>query len=522
MSNYTKNSFISPGLLSLVLIIILSVMLIFPKKARLDVESHDASITMTANRNWVWNANDCVTLTWIADNINAIYINGRGAVGEGTEEFCLTANQQYAQLDVVYRDGESEEFTLDIPLVWQVPLFWLMISLIILCFIGMLYALVAHAIKSTTGETSTRLKPVITILRFLFINLLIIGILLEIGVRIYFGSFGTEQQQRMYIHSLNRLRQERLIGALPFLNYGANGEIVNNLGYRDTVDRDIPKPDDAYRIVILGGSTTFGLLMQPFQAYPSQMERIFGRDYGYENIEVINAGVIGYDTWNSLVNLSFRVLELEPDMIIIYHAMNDMHPREQLLPECYQGMNYHRGINAEASVLQLDAQWFSPSSLHRFVFINFGWMENPISLTGSMEQTIPCYFESQESDMSPEERVANNPPVYFERNMRTMLSIAEGYDIEVMLATWAYDNNAEGQYAETYWQTGIAEHNAITSQLAEEYDTLFLDFASSAIAEDSVYWLDDYVHQSAEGHVFQAEAFTEYLISTGILPDNEN
>ena len=521
MSDYTKNSLIIPGVLTLILVIITGLMLIFPQKARLDVESHDATIVLTANRNWVWNADDCVTLSWMAGNINAIYINGRGTTGEGMTEFCRTSTQSSATIRADYRDGESEEFSLEIPLVWQVPVFWLMAGLIILCLFGMVYVLISPALKQP-DESSNRLKPVFSVLRFLFINLVIIGILLEIGLRLYFGNLGTEEQKAMYLYSLQDLRRETTVGALPFLNYGLGGEIVNNLGYRDLVDREIPKPDGIYRIAVLGGSTTFGLLMDRSQPYPERLERILHNNYGYTNIEVVNAGVIGYDTWNSLVNLSFRVLELEPDMIIIYHAMNDMHPREQLLPECYRGMNLHRGINAEAAVLQLDAQWISPSALHRFVFINFGWMDNPRSLEGSLEQTIPCYYESLESNMTAAERVANNPPVYFERNMRTMLTIAQGYDMDVMLATWAYDNNAEGQYAESYWQAGIAEHNAITAQLAEEYSTLFLDFASSAIADDSTYWLDDYVHQSIEGHIFQAELFAEYLISTGILPENEN
>ncbi len=521
MSDYTKNSLISLGLLSLILIIILGIMLIFPQKARLDIESHDATIVLTANRNWVWNAGDCVTLSWVAGNINAIYINERGTTGEGTSEFCRTVSQSDVTMRADYRDGMSEEFSMAIPLVWQVPIFWLMAVLIAFCLFGMLYVLISPALKQS-NESSNRLKPVFSALRLLLINLVIIGILLEIGLRLYFGNFGTEEQKAMYLYSLQDLRRETTVGALPFLNYGLGGEVVNSLGYRDLHEREIPKPENVYRIAVLGGSTTFGLLMDRSQPYPERLERILHNYYGYTNVEVVNAGVIGYDTWNSLVNLSFRVLELEPDMIIIYHAMNDMHPREQLLPECYRGMNLHRGINAEAAVLQLDAQWISPSTLHRFVFINFGWMDNPRSLEGSLERTIPCFYESLESTMTTEERVANNPPVYFERNMRTMLTIAEGYGMEVMLATWAYDNNAEGQYAESYWQAGIAEHNMITTQLAEEYDTLFLDFASSPIADDSIYWLDDYVHQSIDGHIFQGELFAEYLISTGILPENEN
>ena len=39
--------------------------------------------------------------------------------------------------------------------------------------------------------------------------------------------------------------------------------------------------------------------------------------------EVINAGIPGWTTAESLINLHFRVLELSPDMVIICHAVND-------------------------------------------------------------------------------------------------------------------------------------------------------------------------------------------------------
>ena len=41
-------------------------------------------------------------------------------------------------------------------------------------------------------------------------------------------------------------------------------------------------------------------------------------------ITVINAGVPGYDTAQSIGNLALRVMSLKPDIVIIYHAYNDL------------------------------------------------------------------------------------------------------------------------------------------------------------------------------------------------------
>ena len=68
------------------------------------------------------------------------------------------------------------------------------------------------------------------------------------------------------------------------------------------------------------------------------LEKILVEKYKYENIEVINAGVPGYTSWETLINFQFRVLDIEPDLIIIYHGTNDTHAR-LVLPKFYQSDN---------------------------------------------------------------------------------------------------------------------------------------------------------------------------------------
>lgn len=77
------------------------------------------------------------------------------------------------------------------------------------------------------------------------------------------------------------------------------------------------------------------------KTFPYQLERILRGDYGNNNVEVINAGVGGYDSWESLINLQFRVLDIDPDLIIVYHGTNDVHTR-LVLPDAYQGDNSGR------------------------------------------------------------------------------------------------------------------------------------------------------------------------------------
>ena len=70
--------------------------------------------------------------------------------------------------------------------------------------------------------------------------------------------------------------------------------------------------------------------------FTAQLEKLLKEDYGYQNVQVINAGVPGYNSWEILVNLEFRVLDLDPDLVIIYEGTNDVHAR-LVEPSAYRG-----------------------------------------------------------------------------------------------------------------------------------------------------------------------------------------
>ncbi len=77
-----------------------------------------------------------------------------------------------------------------------------------------------------------------------------------------------------------------------------------------------------FRVVCLGGSTTWGTGVKPAEAWPAVLEDILGDD-GYD-IEVINAGFPWYTTADSLVNYALFLRYYEPDIVIIMHGVNDL------------------------------------------------------------------------------------------------------------------------------------------------------------------------------------------------------
>ena len=148
-------------------------------------------------------------------------------------------------------------------------------------------------------------------------------ITLEVISRIWLNDIATPEQFRQYVlHTEVPPLFPQYIGH-PYLNYFPNPEYSrewstgththNSLGYRDK-EFSINKPEGIFRIVAIGGSTTNTIAVHDNEkTYPSYLNRILKADYGYANVEVINAGVGGYTTWESLINLEYRILDLEPD-----------------------------------------------------------------------------------------------------------------------------------------------------------------------------------------------------------------
>jgi len=99
---------------------------------------------------------------------------------------------------------------------------------------------------------------------------------------------------------------------------------VNSLGFRgEEIER--PKPPGRRRIAFLGGSTTFCAEASslattwPVQVLAGLRQALPGAD-----LDLVNGGAAAFSTEESLRNLAQRVGPLEPDLVVIYHATNDL------------------------------------------------------------------------------------------------------------------------------------------------------------------------------------------------------
>jgi len=97
---------------------------------------------------------------------------------------------------------------------------------------------------------------------------------------------------------------------------------INELGYRGGAFSK-PKTPDSQRIAILGGSAVFDIYATEGKDWPHQVEQIL-RARGFPHAEVLNAGVPGHASFDSVGRIYSQIWMLNPDFVLLYNAWNDI------------------------------------------------------------------------------------------------------------------------------------------------------------------------------------------------------
>ena len=104
---------------------------------------------------------------------------------------------------------------------------------------------------------------------------------------------------------------------------------VNQQGFRGPEVTDAPEPG-VLRIACIGDSHTFGSGVGDDETWPAALERSLLAEDPARRVEVLNCGVPAYDTRREVLLLRDRVLELEPQLVLLQYHVNDVRPRSRL------------------------------------------------------------------------------------------------------------------------------------------------------------------------------------------------
>lgn len=153
------------------------------------------------------------------------------------------------------------------------------------------------------------------------IAVLVLGlVLLEIVARSLLRPYAdaqfsgdSELQQDLY-----RLSTTRGYEIIP----NANREI-NALGMRGP-ERDTRKPEGTFRILVLGDSIAYGAGVDSELTFSGRLEATLTHHHPERSFEVLNAGVVGYNTEQELATLEEWSDRLDPDAVVLAYCPNDI------------------------------------------------------------------------------------------------------------------------------------------------------------------------------------------------------
>ncbi len=107
---------------------------------------------------------------------------------------------------------------------------------------------------------------------------------------------------------------------------------INRQGFRRSTETSLVKPENTYRIFLLGGSAAHGISSAP--PYPvvhlyqnetidAQLEKFLKQKHPQTNFEVINAAVTGYETYQHTAYILSELIDYNPDLVIFFDGNND-------------------------------------------------------------------------------------------------------------------------------------------------------------------------------------------------------
>ncbi len=285
------------------------------------------------------------------------------------------------------------------------------------------------------------------------------------------------------------------------------------------------RAENEIRIATIGGSTTANIQLAYEQNWPGKLGSLIEQAFPGKRVRVINAAVPGFDTAQSVANLALRVMPFEPDVVIIYHAYNDLkaiRPGLSFRPDYSHIHSRPHGYHEKPAVL---IRWLNQSMFYVRA-------RNRYRKLAQLTAYRDSFTQSRRTSEIPADAAAA-----FEQHVRTLVAIARTGGAKVVLSSFATLHDPSLRYAADSPATraslrqkqelagimyftpgltldgifnGLSRYSAILRKIAQEEQTGWVDNAVLVPHED-VYFVDR-VHFSPRGATRMAENFLPVVL----------
>lgn len=284
---------------------------------------------------------------------------------------------------------------------------------------------------------------------------------------------------------------------------GAPG--VNSLGFLDDEHPREGRPG-VLRIACLGSSTTEGGNDSGREgSYPYFLVEDLARRWG-RSVEVLNFGISGWTSVETMVNYFLTVQDFKPDIILLHELVNDTEAR--VWPNFSRDYSHYRhswsasGYSWPTRLLIQISDVASAMELRR---------------TWSLGIQGVVTYDPHGNWVFPNGDFAPGTAEPFKRNIRSIAMHARSQGAQVVLMTMPYDHHLAEESSLKAFHRGLEEQNQIYRDLAQLDGFALIDLD----AEERAHPMDldgqflDLVHLTAAGNHWKSERVARQLMPPG-------
>jgi lysophospholipase L1-like esterase len=168
-------------------------------------------------------------------------------------------------------------------------------------------------------------------------------------------------------------------------------------GFRHAEALSMQKPEGGWRAFTMGDSQTYGAGVMVGESYPAFAEASLRASRPERRVEVINTGLSGYGSLQALRLIQHKLLDWDPDLLIVDCQANDQ-PRDGLTPQGQLSglqrllFNYRTYYVLRFAIDRATGRSATPIAVHQGVGPNLANGNHDVIMQVAADAGVPVVF----------------------------------------------------------------------------------------------------------------------------------
>lgn len=279
---------------------------------------------------------------------------------------------------------------------------------------------------------------------------------------------------------------------------------INSLGFRD---EEFPKtkPDDEFRILVLGDSITFADYLELDDIYLKVTQNILNQTSPKKKIRIINAGVGDVGIREEMNILETQGLSIQPDIVLIEYYLNDSRPPWGFAQEIGK-----KGWFRQYSVLidTIYKHLLLRNMIHQKGIDRFYWLGASSWHWDTDRNIFLRFIDASKLDWGS----AWDPDSWkiFDEEYKKLQILSQKYNFKVLIVAFPVLYQAYSEFLEDFPQTTL-------KQKTRDYNFYYLDLLPTLRKHTDTLLFFDQAHPTIETNKLIGETLADFLLSHNVL-----